>query len=421
MTNEASKIETSAHREIAGFFANDAGSDQKRVHGAARTDAFSSHAPCSTTVEKITTMEQLEALRQPWDDLLRHTDSTNMFLTWEWAFAWWKHLRDGRQLYVLAVRRESRLIALAPLALEKAKLRRLRPFRSIEFIGMGTVSTDYPDMIIRSGSETSALEALSDYISQHAIMFEFNGLHNNSTPTSKLASILESSGWLVSRVITDVCPGLQLDNLSWDTYVSSLGPSHRANLRRRIRYLERHFTLVFQHAETESQRLEYMKVFVSLHHKRWDTRYGSNALKNDSLLRFHEEFSQLALQRGWLRLFLLQLDGRPVAAIYGFRYGDTFYYYQSGFDPDYATRSVGLVALGLSIRNAINNGVLEYDLLRGAEAYKFLWSNTTRELMTLQCYPPVFRGTLSWVMERARRNARTFGVQLGTSWRQNSA
>src|SRR5207245_43184 len=81
-----------------------------------------------------------------------------------------------------------------------------------------------------------------------------------------------------------------------------------------------------------------------------------------------------APDRGWLRLSELRLDGRPAASLYGFRYRDTFSFYQSGFDPAYARDSVGLVTMGLAIRSAIEEGAAEYDLLHGDEAYKFQWA-----------------------------------------------
>ena len=119
------------------------------------------------------------------------------------------------------------------------------------------------------------------------------------------------------------------------------------------------------------------------------------------MISFHEEFSRLALERGWLRLYVLWLNGRP-AASYGFKYGPVFYFYQSGLDPEFEKQSVGLVTMGLAIRKAIEEGVEEYDLLHGDEPYKFLWSRQVRELTRLELYPPQMRGficrqTMGWL------------------------
>jgi hypothetical protein len=74
------------------------------------------------------------------------------------------------------------------------------------------------------------------------------------------------------------------------------------------------------------------------------------------LTAFHREFSQIALKRGWLRLYLLRLDGKPASFLYGFHYGRKFYFYQSSFDAAYAKHSPGLIMMGLAIRSAIEEG-----------------------------------------------------------------
>ena len=46
---------------------------------------------------------------------------------------------------------------------------------------------------------------------------------------------------------------------------------------------------------------------------------------------------------------VLLLD-KPVVALYCFNYGGKFYLYQAGFDTGYGRYSVGLSAVGLTIR-----------------------------------------------------------------------
>jgi CelD/BcsL family acetyltransferase involved in cellulose biosynthesis len=122
------------------------------------------------------------------------------------------------------------------------------------------------------------------------------------------------------------------------------------------------------------------------------------AFSTPALRAFHEEISERALARGWLRLFVLRLDGKPAAALYGFKYDSTFYFYQSGFDPRYKKESVGLIAMGLAIKSAVEEGVEEYDLLHGDETYKLHWAAEARELGRLDLYPPRMLG---WLQQHA--------------------
>jgi CelD/BcsL family acetyltransferase involved in cellulose biosynthesis len=118
------------------------------------------------------------------------------------------------------------------------------------------------------------------------------------------------------------------------------------------------------------------------------------------------------LQRGWLRLFVLRLDGRPAAALYGMRYFQKFYFYQCGFDPALARHSPGLVTLAHSIRSALAEGADEYDMLHGDEEYKFHWANGARPLADLELYPRSMRGVLFSGLRACNRAGRSMARGL---------
>jgi CelD/BcsL family acetyltransferase involved in cellulose biosynthesis len=140
-----------------------------------------------------------------------------------------------------------------------------------------------------------------------------------------------------------------------------------------------------------------------LHHDRFVDRGGSDALHTEALRDFHRELSAIALARGWLRLFVLRLDGRPAAALYGFRYKSSFLFYQAGFDRDFTRHSVGLVAMGLAVRSAIEEGAREFDLLHGDEGYKSLWARSWRELERIELFPPTAAGLAHrWLRQGVR-------------------
>jgi CelD/BcsL family acetyltransferase involved in cellulose biosynthesis len=191
-----------------------------------------------------------------------------------------------------------------------------------------------------------------------------------------------------------VCPFIDLTNHTWDTYLHTLGSSQRYNFNRRLRALQKAFDVRVESIETANEAQRGLDVVMELHQKRWDFRGDSEAFPTAATVEFHREFVRLAAERGWLRLRILWLDGRAVAALYGMRYGPTFYFYQSGFDPAYSKHSVGLVMMGLSIKAALEEGASEYDLLHGDEEYKFHWARAHRELGRLELYPPHARARL---------------------------
>jgi CelD/BcsL family acetyltransferase involved in cellulose biosynthesis len=348
--------------------------------------------PCA--IETIAEAEGFRRLRPEWDELISTSPSDSLFLTWEWMFTWWKHLGGRRRLSILAVRSAGELIAIAPLALRPPDYGRLTPFSSLEFLGTGFAGSDYLDLIVRAGREQHALPALADHLARGKIMLELTQIRRGSSLAFDLATRIEGRGWGLSDATTAVCPYIDLSGQTWASYLAGLGPAHRANLKRRLRNLTRSSELLFTAAQSEEERREFLGHLIDLHTLRRREMGGSETFHTPGLLAFHEEFSALARRRGWLRLCLLRLDRMPVAALYGFRYGRTFYFYQSGFDPAYGKQSVGLVAMGLTIRKALEEGAAEFDLLHGNEGYKTLWARQHREIGRLEIYPPRARGAI---------------------------
>lgn len=122
-----------------------------------------------------------------------------------------------------------------------------------------------------------------------------------------------------------------------------------------------------------------MTALFALHHARWGAASEAFTPAREAL---HREVAAAALREGWLRLWLLEVAGAPVAVWYGFRSGGREWYYQAGRDPAFERDSIGFVLLAHTLRAAIEDGVTEYRMLRGDEAYKSRFATREDELQT---------------------------------------
>lgn len=347
-------------------------------------------------VEVIEERNRFQSLRGEWNGLLEQSAGSCVFLTWEWLHTWWTHFAGRRRLCLLAVRDGDDLIGLAPLAVSPWRATHFRLFHVLEFLGTGSVGSDYLDIIGRRGREEEVAEALAGFLSRKGTMLELTQVAGDSSLAATVAARLAGREWTDALVRTDVCPFIPLAGHSWESYLTTLGHDHRYNVRRSQRLLASEFDFRFERATTDEQRRAALGEVVRLHQRRWEARGGSStAFPTPAHLAFHEEFSRLALERGWLRLFVLRTNGTAAAAFYGFRHQRRFYFYQSGFDPAYNKYSVGVAMVALTIKDAIDEGADEYDFLHGDEQYKFRWTKDTRELRRLELYPPCLRGRLS--------------------------
>lgn len=155
---------------------------------------------------------------------------------------------------------------------------------------------------------------------------------------------------------------------TWDELLADRSANFRQQVRRRERQLERSYKLQFRLCTDPTQLDADMGLLFKLHEARWAGTYSRAFTEHRQA--FHLEFARHALERGWLRLWVMELDSVAVAVWYGFRYAGVEWYYQAGRDPARDSASVGFVLLCHTIRAALQDGASAYWFLRGSETYK---------------------------------------------------
>src|SRR5207244_7851274 len=110
--------------------------------------------------------------------------------------------------------------------------------------------------------------------------------------------------------------------------------------------------------------------FLELHRARWARDGGSDGLADDRHEAFHRSVTRVMAERGWLRLYTLFAARRPVASVYGVVHRGKFLYYQSGYDPAWASKGVGLGLLARTGHEGDADGLQASDFLRGSEAWQ---------------------------------------------------
>ena len=334
------------------------------------------------------------ALKKEWTELLADTANDQIVLTWEWMYTWWTHFCSDRKLFLVTVRAGDRLLGIAPLAARPRNLKRGELFRTLEFIASGDVGSDYLSLLLRKNHEQEALTAITDcLLSQHLIL-DLSRFEQDSLTMNAIIGKLHSQGWKSTRTTSMLSPYAELRGLTWEEFIASRGRSHRANVRKRLRNLHEEFNINFEQVNSDERRSKVLQQLVAWHLLRWQDKGGSTALHTRTLLRFHEDFSRIALKRGWLRLFILWLDSTPALTMYCFNYNNRYSFYQMGFDQAFLNYSIGLVGTALAIQSAIDEQASEYDFLHGDEPYKYLWTDQQRQLLRVDLFPPGISGTL---------------------------
>jgi CelD/BcsL family acetyltransferase involved in cellulose biosynthesis len=303
---------------------------------------------------RLEPVADLETLAREWPPLARAAG--NPFLTWEWTSTWWRHFGHGRCARVTACRSGGGdLAAVLPLY-ESAG----RPLRVLRLMGHG--AGDHLGFACAPQDRAAVADALTRRLSQLAPTWDlFVGEH-----------LPVQEGWsaaLGADVLgREQSPRVTFGDDGWPGYLASLS----AHLRKRIRYSEARLGRAGRaryRLVTDAGSLDAaLDVLFALHAARWGER--ASAALAAPRQGFHREFAALALERGWLRLWFLDLDETPVAAWYGLRFGGVEWFYQAGRDPAFDRLSVGFVLLVHTVREAAQDGMRAYRFLSGGEEYK---------------------------------------------------
>ena len=312
-------------------------------------------------VEPIATLEEAEPM---WTALEERAG--NLFGTFAWARTWWEHYGDGRQLHLFAVRDDAgEAIALLPLYRASK-----RPLDVIRLLGHGPADRLAP--LCAPEHRPAAARAL-----RHVL--------DDLRPDVFVADeVPVEEGWgglAGGRTVTrSPSPVLFAGGRTWDEFLAARSRNFRDQARRRERTLAKQHEIAFRLTTTPEELERDFATLVELHERRWGAESDAFAGERRA---FHRDFALRALERGWLRLWTLDADGRAVAAWLGFRYDGAEWFYQSGRDPDWDKKSVGFVLLVHTVRSALDDGMAEYRLLRGGEEYKARFSTYDAGLETL--------------------------------------
>lgn len=360
------------------------------------------------SIEKANGENVFDSLRDQWQRLFTQTESAP-FLSWEWLSTWYEYFGASRTPFILKATRENRLIGLLPLCLEEKKVLGMS-LKRLAFIGEQVGGADYLDLIAEPEDKREILSAVFEFLKKENC-FDLICLEN-------LASDSELVGFLrcfnerpakqnlrFAESTAAICPQINLSG-GWEIILKE---SKRAsNFKRKLKQLEKIPDFELRTVTSPDETGAAFERFFYLHEKRWSRNGGSELSGHPRLVSFQRDLIRSLAATGLLRFDELWARGKCRAAVYGLDDGRTFYYYNSGYDLEWANFSVGLVLIGLSVKNAVARGNSVYDFLRGDETYKFDWANDKSELVTANIRRNTIPALAHQGLEQAWSNLRSF-------------
>ncbi len=301
--------------------------------------------------------QSLDELRDDWTRLAELDG--DVFKTWEWARAWEDACgAEGRVL--LTFRRPGEPLA----GIVRLARTGPAPMRLVGFEGQG--AADQVGPICAPEDRAAIAVALRRAIAT-----------GHGQPRALLArGLMREEDWatLLDGIVlkTQPSPVLELAGRDWDGWLSSKSSNFRQQVQRRERKLVRDHGLTYRAVTSPAALTAALEEFVTFHDAHWQGE--SNFLSSDGR-ELHPAFARSALERGWLRCWVAELDGRAAAYWLGYRFGGDYWFFQLARNPEWRKASIGMVLLAHTVRCAFEEGATRYRFLSGTHDYKLRFAD----------------------------------------------
>ncbi len=308
-------------------------------------------------------------IKSEWNDLLSESVTHVPFLRHEYLETWWSTLGGGEwqdaTLSIITARHHDRLVGIAPL------FRAPHIDRSCLLL-LGSIEiSDYLDLIVRPADLELFITDLLPFLASPALpAWDALDLYNilESSPTlSTLEKMAMTLGWKFIAEKLKHCPYIPLSG-NYETYLSGIDKKQRHEIRRKVRRLEesgvpQRWFFIEDPNDLEPAIQDFLALMALDPEKA--------AFLTPAMRTMMQAVMRCAFENDCLKLAFLEINSKRVAAYLNFDYLDRFWIYNSGIDWNFNEYSPGWVLLARLLQWTNENNRVEFDFMRGDEAYKY--------------------------------------------------
>ncbi|MDP1768788.1 MAG: GNAT family N-acetyltransferase [Nitrospirota bacterium] len=359
-------------------------------------------------VDVFTRVDDMRTMAAAWDVLAERFGSP--LLGADWFLSCAETLCAESDLRVVVVRSKNAICAVAPLVVVRRG--------GIEWLELLGVSVLYePAGLLYDGVES--LQHLVHKVVSFRMPMVLARIPAESPIEATFRALTGYRGMVISRKTASaayVCI-----KGSWEDYFQSISGQRRYDYQRKRKRIERLGQAVVR-VECPSSRADLpllLEEAFRIEGAGWKARSGSALLANERVRTFITRYSEMACDRGALRVCFLEVQGRPIATILGIQVAQRFWVLKIGYDEEWARCSPGIQLTMETIRYAFEQGLEAYEFLGSEEPWQAMWPRHRHVLTSLVLYPTSLQGLLSFsedlhqfAMRRAQQMFRSFAKRM---------
>lgn len=348
-------------------------------------------------------------LSETWNTMVLAMENPEVFFTYQWALAASRGFQPQLSTRLFLVYDVDQLVGIAALAVDP------RAPRAAFFLTSSTA--DYCDVVSTPENRKAVVFALLEEIRNLGLSdLVLANVPANSATLQELPGVAGSHRFYVTSRTAYNCGVVQLGGEEErGALLRSL--ANKGREKRALKKLTTLGSVKVIHLTEPEQIGASLESIVSAQISRFLASNRVSPLVGPERRTFLRYLSDLLSHSGWLKISQLEIDGRPVAWNYGFRFGGSWFWYLPTFQMEYEHVSPGSCLLRLLVEEGARDTSLQWlDLGLGDEPYKERFANKSRQTRYVHLSRGYSRHVVSVGRELLRSTAARF-PQVGNKLR----
>ena len=330
-------------------------------------------------------------LASAWNGLVMRMDQPEVFFTYEWALAASRAFRDTVDSLLFLVYEGEDLCGVAAMATANMAIAK-KQSASAFFLNASTA--DYCDIVSIPEKRDAVLASLLQELrtlGMHRLVLA--NLPSDSPTLKELAAISRKQHFHIATRPAYQCGLIEFGSEDQRSVLLN-NLTRKSREQRALKRLSRIGAVQITHLSTPEEIDRCLpQVFAAQVSRFLATARISPLINNDRRL-FLRELAGALSRAGWLKISQLEVNRIPVAWNYGFRFGESWFWYLPSFRVEYEDYSPGSCLLRLLVEEGCaDRSLRRFDLGLGEEAYKSRFTTTVRPTSHVDLSSNVLRHT----------------------------
>ncbi len=349
------------------------------------------------TIRVVVGLDGMDEIRNEWMNLTKLQGNRGIHQAFGWVRAAYETLSRGDKPYIVVLRTDrGKIVAIAPLALGYGK------YRGITIRKLGFVRNDQSpcnDFILHPGFEKDAMFVLLEHLNTF-MDWEMVDLHQvdiDGHTGKAIKSLMERFPYCSYEKKNRQSPYLVFEK-GWNEFWGGKSRRLKKSINNKLNRLGMDYQV--EKRRISDATAQELAEIVRISQKSWKRRIGAELAVCSDNWKFYTEICNHFGPEGCIHVWILRIEGIPVAFEFHVEYGGVQYPIKADYDDDFKKLSPGSILEYEIIRRSFNDpGLSAYHSCAHSYDYLLKWTQTIRDHRNYEFFAPKIKTIILYKFE----------------------